>query len=130
MKPNLILPILIYDWDCAFCSTTVRMLQRFMPRHPAIEPFQFVKTEDYGLTKQQCSEEIKYVDSSMQVHGGEAAFKQFFLNAGGVWRVLGRFLAVPIIRGSSGVVYRWVARNRHKLPGGTPTCSLPKKFEN
>ena len=25
----------------------------------------------------------------------------------------------------AGIVYRWVARNRHRLPGGTPACSLP-----
>jgi len=23
-------------------------------------------------------------------------------------------------------MYRWIARNRHRLPGGTATCSLPQ----
>ena len=22
-------------------------------------------------------------------------------------------------------IYRWVAANRHRLPGGTPACSMP-----
>jgi len=122
-------PILIYDGDCAFCSSTIRILQKFMKQPPPMEPFQFIDTQQFGLSKQQCSEEIKFVDKSGQVHGGEAAFKKLFFEAGGFWKIFGGILATPVIRQISGVVYRWVAKNRHTLPGGTPTCSLPKKYE-
>jgi predicted DCC family thiol-disulfide oxidoreductase YuxK len=94
-----------------------------------MEPFQFIDTQPYGLTKQECSEEIKFVDKSFNIHGGEAAFKRVFFEAGGFWRLLGAFLATPVIKQVSGVVYRWVAKNRHKLPGGTPTCSLPRRYD-
>jgi predicted DCC family thiol-disulfide oxidoreductase YuxK len=94
-----------------------------------MEPFQFIDTKPYGLTKQECSEEIKFVDKAFKIHGGEAAFKRVFFEAGGMWRLLGGVLATPIIRQASGVVYRWVAKNRHTLPGGTPTCSLPRRYD-
>lgn len=129
MTESLKLPILIYDGDCAFCSSTVRLLQRLMPKHPAMEPFQFVATEKYGLTKQQCAEEIKYVDDQRSVFGGEAAFRKFFYEAGGAWRLLSRLMMIPGVLQISSHVYRWVAKNRHRLPGGTPTCSLPRKYE-
>jgi predicted DCC family thiol-disulfide oxidoreductase YuxK len=123
-------PILIYDGDCAFCSSTIRLLQRFMRTHPPMEPFQFTEVSNYGLTKQECATEIKFVDLEGDIHGGEAAFKKLFFEAGGVWRLFGGLLALPMVRQASGVVYRWVAKNRHSLPGGTPTCSMPKKYEN
>ena len=127
---NLVRPILIYDGDCAFCSSTIRVLQRFMKSHPPMEPFQFTQVANYGLTKHECATEIKFVDFDGKIHGGEAAFKRLFFETGGVWRFLGGFLAMPLVRQASGLVYRWVAKNRHSLPGGTPTCSLPKKYVN
>lgn len=127
---NVVRPILIYDGDCAFCSSTIRLLERFMRTHPPMEPFQFTQVSNYGLTKQECATEIKFVDFEGKIHGGEAAFKKLFFEAGGVWRLLGGVLAMPIVRQTSVFVYRWVAKNRHSLPGGTPTCSLPRKYEN
>lgn len=123
------MPILLYDGDCAFCSTTIRLLQKWMARPPRMVPFQFTDVQEYGLTKQECSEEIKFVDASMQIHGGEAAFKKVFFEAGGFWRLFGGILATPIIRQISAVVYRWVAKNRHSLPGGTPACAMPRKYD-
>jgi hypothetical protein len=35
-------------------------------------------------------------------------------------------MALPGIRQLAGVVYRLVAKYRHKLPGGTPACKLPQ----
>jgi predicted DCC family thiol-disulfide oxidoreductase YuxK len=123
------LPVLIYDGDCAFCSSTVRTLQKLIKNPPKIIPFQFIDTTQFGLTKQQCSEEIKFVDANGLVSGGESAFKKFFFEVGGAWRLLGGVMGLPLIRQISGVIYRWVAKNRFRLPGGTPTCSLPRKYE-
>lgn len=128
MTPTPLAPILIYDGDCAFCSSTIRLIKQLMPQHPPMEPFQFLRTEDYGLTRQKCGEEIKYVNANGQVYGGEAAFKNFFRDAGKAWKLIALIMSVPVVQQVSGLVYRWVARNRHKLPGGTPTCSLPREY--
>jgi hypothetical protein len=34
-------------------------------------------------------------------------------------------MGLPGIRQSAGLVYRLIARYRHKMPGGTPACRLP-----
>jgi predicted DCC family thiol-disulfide oxidoreductase YuxK len=47
------------------------------------------------------------------VHGGKG------------WAVLGRVILLPGVEAVAGVVYRWVARNRHRMPGGTAQCNLP-----
>jgi predicted DCC family thiol-disulfide oxidoreductase YuxK len=58
------------------------------------------------------------------VHGGAAAIGRFLVAAGGAWRPLGRLILLPGIRAVAGVVYRLVAANRHRLPGGTPACRV------
>ena len=45
-------------------------------------------------------------------------------DAGRGWWLLGSLERVPGIRWLSGVAYRWIAKNRYRLPGGTPACSL------
>jgi predicted DCC family thiol-disulfide oxidoreductase YuxK len=33
-------------------------------------------------------------------------------------------LAAPPVSALAWPIYRWIARNRHRLPGGTAACSL------
>ena len=43
-----------------------------------------------------------------------------------LWRVLGALLALPFVLGVAEPVYRWIAANRARMPGGTATCALPQ----
>ncbi len=36
----------------------------------------------------------------------------------------GYALSLPVVSPIAGVVYRWVARNRQKMPGGTAACAI------
>ena len=40
------------------------------------------------------------------------------------WWVLGALLRAPGLHALAGLAYRWVARNRHRLPGASDLCSL------
>lgn len=40
-------------------------------------------------------------------------------------RALGRVVGAASLDRVFGGIYRWVARHRHALPGGSPTCELP-----
>jgi predicted DCC family thiol-disulfide oxidoreductase YuxK len=42
-----------------------------------------------------------------------------------VWKAVGVVLQVPPISWLAALVYVVVAKNRHRLPGGTPACKLP-----
>ena len=130
METTPSLPLLIYDGDCAFCSSSIRFIQKVLRRPPNMEPFQFIDTKAFGLTKNECSEEIKFVDADGQVYGGEKAYQMLLKRDGGLLAALGSLLRLPGITQVMGVVYRWVAKNRHSLPGGTPTCSLPRTYND
>ena len=41
------LPLLIFDGDCAFCSSSVRVGQRRIKRMPRAEPYQFLELEQF-----------------------------------------------------------------------------------
>ena len=41
-------------------------------------------------------------------------------------RPLGAALLLPGVNALAGVVYRWVARNRHRFPGGTDAAAAPE----
>lgn len=120
-------PILIFDGDCAFCSSCVTWGKRLIKRLPTTQPYQFTDLAALGLTAEQCNLAVQYVDSQRRVQSGEDAVRAVLLASGTGWWLLGAFLGLPGIHWLSGVVYRWVARNRQRLPGGTAACALPPR---
>lgn len=127
LTDSKVLPILIYDGDCAFCSSSVRTLQKLLKTKPPMEPYQFLNLETYSLTPEACREEAKFVRANGSIAGGHLAFIETFKFAGKGWQVLSSVIGLPGFRSIAGWCYRWVAKNRYRLPGGTPTCALPKK---
>lgn len=120
-------PVFIYDGDCAFCSSSVRFFRKLSPKNSVnIEAFQFLNLPLFGLTSQQCLAEAKFVAKDGQISGGYMAFARLFELQTGWLKFVGKFLRLPIVRTVSAAVYKWVAKNRYRLPGGTPECALRK----
>jgi predicted DCC family thiol-disulfide oxidoreductase YuxK len=42
------------------------------------------------------------------------------------WPAAGAVLSAPLVAQAAQAVYRVVASNRHRLPGGTPACDLDR----
>lgn len=121
-------PVLVYDGDCGICtklSTVVTTRLRARPDDFAVTAYQHVDLPALGLTAAQCDEALQWVAADGRVSSAEDAVARTFLASRMPFRPLGALLRVPGVRAVAGVVYRWVARNRHRLPGGTPACSLP-----
>jgi predicted DCC family thiol-disulfide oxidoreductase YuxK len=118
-------PVLVYDGDCGFCSSCVEFVERRVPTTAEIIPWQFTNLDALGTTAQQAQYELVWVHPSGRVDGGAQAVAHLLIDAGGPWRPLGRLLRVPPVRWMAHAVYRLVADNRHRLPGGTPACALP-----
>lgn len=117
-------PILVYDGDCAFCTRCVDWLKRHLRRLPDIQPWQRADLPSLGLSQVQCETALQFVDRDGRISSGERAVARVLLHAGRGWKVLGALILVPGIRHLAGLVYRWVARNRHRLPGGTASCGI------
>jgi hypothetical protein len=56
---------------------------------------------------------------------GAGAIAASLVHRGGSWWLAGRTLQLPVVRALADVVYAVVARNRHRLPGGTDACQVP-----
>jgi predicted DCC family thiol-disulfide oxidoreductase YuxK len=122
-------PVVIFDGDCGICTTLAGVIERRLRPAGAVQPWQRLDLAGYGLTAAQCQEALKYVDADGRVFSAEHAVARL-LRASRWWaRPAGVVIGLPGVRAVAGVAYRWVARNRTRLPGGTPACALPPRTE-
>ena len=116
-------PVLLYDGDCAFCTNCAHLLERMRP-DAEIVPWQFSNLADLGVTEEQAVDAVQWVETDGTVRSGHEAIAAVLKTAGPVWRIAGRVLLLPGISWIAAKVYVLVARNRYRLPGGTPACAV------
>ncbi|MCS7059868.1 MAG: DUF393 domain-containing protein [Anaerolineae bacterium] len=95
-------------------------------RHARIEvlPYQTPGLlERTGLTAAQCAEAAWFVYPDGRQYRAAAAINRALHELGGMWRLLALFYRMPGIRHLEDAAYRWVARNRHRLPGASAACA-------
>lgn len=120
-------PLLVFDGDCAFCTTWVRRLERTLPVFPEAQPWQWIDLDAHGLTRADVARYVWYLEPSGRRRRGHAAFAALLRAQRGLgWRALGTALLVPPISWAAALGYRLIARFRHRLPGGTPACAMPR----
>ncbi|MFG3024745.1 thiol-disulfide oxidoreductase DCC family protein [Streptomyces sp. NPDC048254] len=116
------LPLLVYDGDCGFCAGSVRFLKRRIKPKCTVRAWQFSDLDALGVTERRARREVLWVTPTGTVYGGSRALAKALLSAGRGWHILGGLLLTVPVRWLSHGVYRLVAANRHKLPGGTTSC--------
>ncbi|MFI9272635.1 thiol-disulfide oxidoreductase DCC family protein [Kitasatospora sp. NPDC052896] len=124
-------PVLVFDGDCAFCSSCVRWAEKYLRQTLAsggwtAEPFQFADLAALGVSAERAEHEVLWVTPTGAVYGGADAVSRLLMRTGGVFGWLGGLLALAPVRPLAAAGYRLVARNRHRLPGGTAACALPR----
>ncbi|HEY8473086.1 MAG TPA: DCC1-like thiol-disulfide oxidoreductase family protein [Natronosporangium sp.] len=119
-------PVFIYDGDCGFCTTCARFVQRRVPTPAAVEPWQWLDLAALGVTEAECREAVQWVVTGQPPLAGPDAIAALLGSSHWGWRVVGWLLRLRPVRALAWPVYRWVARNRHRMPGGTAACALPK----
>jgi predicted DCC family thiol-disulfide oxidoreductase YuxK len=121
-------PVLVFDGDCGFCTTTARLLQRLVERGGrdfAVAPWQELDLEALGLTAQSCLTAAQWVSHDGTVRAGHLSIAAALRAGRPVWRPVGVVLTLPGISALAAWAYRWVADHRYALPGGTQACGLP-----
>ncbi len=117
-------PLLIFDGDCGFCTTSVDWLRRALPAMPPAEPYQWTDLEAYGLTRAEASSRVWMVVAGTR-YGGHLALSALLRHQpSAAWRFAGWMLATPPFSIAAAIGYRLVARYRSLLPGGTPACAV------
>jgi predicted DCC family thiol-disulfide oxidoreductase YuxK len=121
--------IFVYDGDCAFCSACARFVMRRVSTTAWIEAWQFIDLESVGLTAEECDQAVQWVsygaDGRRTAAAGPAAIAKLLRSSNRFWRGLGRVLERRPVLAAAWPVYRWVARHRDRMPGGTAECALP-----
>jgi predicted DCC family thiol-disulfide oxidoreductase YuxK len=115
--------VLLYDGDCAFCTNCARAAERIGPE-AEIVAWQFADLAELGITEEQASDAVQWVRTDGAVRSGHEAIAAMLGTAGGPWKAIGRAMLLPGISWIAAKVYRLVADNRYRLPGGTPACAL------
>jgi predicted DCC family thiol-disulfide oxidoreductase YuxK len=115
-------PVLVYDGDCAFCTTCAGFLERIGP-DAEIVAWQLTDLAELGITEEQANDAVQWVEIDGTVRSGHEAIAAVLNTAGRIWRVIGRIVLLPGISWMAARVYRLVADNRYRLPGSTPACA-------
>ncbi|MEU5696094.1 DCC1-like thiol-disulfide oxidoreductase family protein [Actinosynnema sp. NPDC020468] len=117
--------VLIFDGDCGFCSRVVEWIfARVGPGVRAV-PFQVFDLEANGIPEDRVRREVVWLSPGGETRGGVDALSAVLAAATSRHlRAIGRWsTAFPVARPAR-LAYRVVARNRHRLPGGTGTCRI------
>jgi predicted DCC family thiol-disulfide oxidoreductase YuxK len=122
-------PWLIFDGDCAFCTTSATWLADRLHRadgpNARLVPWQFTDLAALGTTPERSQREVLWVRPDGEISGGAAAFSDWLRFRGGPYGVVGGVMGLPGVRRLAAAVYRLVAQNRDRMPGGSPACALP-----
>lgn len=120
------IPTFVYDGDCSFCTSCAQFVERRIPTHARVIPWQFADLGSLGLTQQQCEAAVQWVAADGTTAAGPDAIALLLRDAGRLWQFAGGALATSPARLVAWPAYRWIADHRHMLPGGTAACSLPQ----
>ncbi|QJT01401.1 DUF393 domain-containing protein [Streptomyces asoensis] len=128
--PRSVPPVLAYDGDCGFCQASVDRIRDLAA--PALEavPWQFLPAESTAPHLERLDREVLLLRGGTVLAGGADALARWLATSpSAAYRTLSAVLRLPGVRVCARVVYRWVSRNRHRLPGATPACAVPPRGE-
>ena len=118
-------PTFLFDGDCSFCSSCARFIDRYIHTDTDVVAWQFADLEQLGVTAEACMAAVQFVQPGKTPTEGPDAIADLLKRAtNSLWRAAGRILAKRTTRALARPVYRFVADNRHRLPGGTAACKI------
>lgn len=97
-------------------------MHQYLRHQPRVVAWQDAKLVELELSVEQCREAVQWVSEQRgnrrQQLSAHDAVARVLRNGGGIWSAIGLALTLPGVHWISGVIYRWVARNRGtKFPG-------------
>lgn len=120
---------LITDPDCGFCQRSAGWLGEHFAGPWINTPATSAVLGRFDITDQQASQAVWFVvtrdDVIVSKQRGSSAVARLISMRGGLWSVA-RIAEVPPLVWIAQVLYSLIARNRHRLPGATAACEMPK----
>lgn len=123
-------PVLIFDGDCGFCTTTANYIVKNSKTPITAHAWQLIDVTEYGILEPQAQRRVYMIDNS-HAYGGHEAFAHILrLQKNPILSAIAFVMVVPPLCWLSRIGYALVAKFRHKLPGGTPACKVPSAGTN
>ena len=119
-------PVLVFDGDCGICTRLAGLVPA-LRADVDVAAWQTLDLPDLGLTPEACDLALQFVDARRRTSSAQDAVAVLLRHSAFPLPVAGRLLQLPGLNALAGFGYRWVARNRQRLPGGTPACALPAR---
>lgn len=119
-------PLLVFDGDCAFCTTWTNRLRDALPVFPDAQPWQWLDLDALGLSHDDVTNYAWVLAGGRRFRGHLAFSALLRMQPRISLRFAGWLLATPPVSWAAAVGYHLIARFRHRLPGGTPACALPR----
>jgi len=124
--------VLIYDGDCQFCQLSLEFGIKNLRIFPQYVAFQKINPKEFGLTEEQVRSQIWLAPKSPAVGaslGGHLAAGAILGLQPSLWlRALGWLASTPPTSWVADFIYRLIAANRHRLPGGSRACKLEDNY--
>ncbi|GAB3450827.1 hypothetical protein GCM10027570_26230 [Streptomonospora sediminis] len=119
-------PVLVFDGDCGFCTSSVHFARRFV--EPRLHTVPWQHSDLSPATQGRAQEEVLLLDAAgKRIWGGIDAIGVLLLSSGRpVWPVAGWLLRLAPLRALGAAAYHWISGHRHMMPGGTPACRLDR----
>jgi predicted DCC family thiol-disulfide oxidoreductase YuxK len=117
-------PLLVYDADCGFCTRMADLAVTRMKVACRAIPWQQADLAALGLTEAEVTEKVWWVEPGGTKLSGHRAVAAALRHGSPALRPLGNLLAIEPLAPVASAGYDLVARNRYRLPGGTPACRI------
>lgn len=118
-------PVLLYDADCGFCTLAAGWAHRLGLALDTTAQ-QCVDLPGLGVDTVRAATDVPFVGADGVVTYGHQAIAAALTTGPLPARLLGAAVGSRLLDALARRTYAFVARNRHRLPGGTKTCELPQ----
>jgi predicted DCC family thiol-disulfide oxidoreductase YuxK len=124
--------VLIYDGDCKFCQLSLDFGIKNLRVFPQYVALQKIDPKDFGLTAQQVRSQIwlaQKMPANSKALGGHLAAGAILKLQPSRWlRALGWLASNPPTSWVANLLYKVIAANRHRLPGGSKACKIEDNY--
>jgi predicted DCC family thiol-disulfide oxidoreductase YuxK len=115
---------LVYDADCGFCTTCARWASRVQRAYRTTAWQELGDLAAVGLTLDDVTTAAYWLGDDGRLWRGPDAVAMALVQRGGPLALAGHLIASRPVRPLAALVYRWVAANRHRMPGSTAACRV------
>jgi predicted DCC family thiol-disulfide oxidoreductase YuxK len=120
--------IFIFDGDCAFCSSAMRVMARMTKGRIPHLPYQHLNLAELGVAQADAQRAVQYLNQGHRSHGA-LAIANMLIDSKTSWSLAGYLIKSPVLLSMAVLVYEQISKNRHRLPGGTPACAIKPEPE-